>query len=308
MFVWTVRVCVSLCGCVCVCVLALNSLSLKHFGQFRWRMRLELRVKGGGERALQIFAEGQVCAIKIWFNTNAHTHKHSELPAHRYARIQRRGQTCVCLHSYLPVCWWHTVSNFGNYLRIIGRKFLEYRMEFNWSHEFSQNSSNPHTHTRPLTYILHTFYINKSDGTLTLLRPWGLLMPYIFLAFDVEFLIFIKQPPALMTGFFPYPLFPEFSMGLLTSGWCSHTHSRTHSHCCVFAVCLIDICIMKCVTGFSCPHHHILRNSRRSCRKPQLALKICWHFPGFLIVKFGLAQGSWKIFHCPDNEIKYFIR
>jgi len=132
MFVWTVRVCVSLCGCVCVCVLALNSLSLKHFGQFRWRMRLELRVKGGGERALQIFAEGQVCAIKIWFNTNAHTHKHSELPAHRYARIQRRGQTCVCLHSYLPVCWWHTVSNFGNYLRIIGRKFLEYRMEFNW--------------------------------------------------------------------------------------------------------------------------------------------------------------------------------
>lgn len=115
-----------------------------------------------------------------------------------------------------------------------------------------------HRHTLP--HIPHTACINKSDGTLTLLHPWGLLLPYILLAFDVEFLIFIKQPPALMTGFFRSQPHPRFAMGLLTSGWCCRTHKHTHTHTqhlviCVFAVCLIDICIMKCVTGFSCPHH-----------------------------------------------------
>lgn len=151
-----------------------------------------------------------------------------------------------------------------------------------------------HRHTLP--HIPHTACINKSDGTLTLLHPWGLLLPYILLAFDVEFLIFIKQPPALMTGFFRSQPHPRFAMGLLTSGWCCRTHTHTHththttsSHLCVCRVLNWYLYNEMCHRIFL-PASSVLRNSRRSYQKPQLALKICWHFHGFLIVKFQFDQ------------------
>lgn len=150
MFVWTLWVCLRMC-------VGLKFLVAKAFWPVSLADETEFQSKAVASERCKYLPRDKYAQLKfdlIQMHTHTHTHTDTETDTNTNTETHTRTGTCVCLHSYLPVCWWHTVSNFGNYLRIIGRKFLEYRMEFNWSHEFSQNSCNPYTDTH-----YHTFHI-----------------------------------------------------------------------------------------------------------------------------------------------------